>query len=83
MSRTGLDVEAQILDGGGMANTGGRGGWRSSELDVGNHMGPGGSGPGGNGRESIELKANNSGGSGNGMGPSPVRRPTPLRASSA
>jgi serine/threonine kinase 32 len=34
ISKTGLDVEAQILDGGGMANLGGRGGWRSSELDV-------------------------------------------------
>ncbi|WVQ71701.1 hypothetical protein IAR50_001242 [Cryptococcus sp. DSM 104548] len=32
VSKTGLDVEAQILDGGGMANMGGRGGWRSSEL---------------------------------------------------
>ncbi|EIW69468.1 AGC/YANK protein kinase [Tremella mesenterica] len=34
ISKTGLDVEAQILDGGGMANLGGRGGWRSSELDI-------------------------------------------------
>lgn len=32
ISKTGMDVEAQILDGGGMANMGGRGGWRSSDL---------------------------------------------------
>jgi serine/threonine kinase 32 len=30
ISKTGLDVEAQILDGGGMANMGGRG-WRSED----------------------------------------------------
>ncbi|WWD15928.1 hypothetical protein CI109_100352 [Kwoniella shandongensis] len=32
VSRSGMDVEGQILDGGGMANVGGRGGWRVSEL---------------------------------------------------
>ncbi|ORY23058.1 kinase-like domain-containing protein [Naematelia encephala] len=34
ISRTGMDVEAQILDGGGMANLGGRGGWKSSDIEM-------------------------------------------------
>jgi serine/threonine kinase 32 len=50
VSRTGLDVEAQILDGGGMANTGGRGGWRSSELDIASKLHP----------ESVEMRATGS-----------------------
>ncbi|CAD6583463.1 MAG: hypothetical protein TREMPRED_003571 [Tremellales sp. Tagirdzhanova-0007] len=33
ISRTGLNVEAQILDGGGMANLGGRGGWSKTEIE--------------------------------------------------
>ena len=45
ISRTGLDVEAQILDGGGMANLGGRGGWRSSDIE------PDGT------RESVEMRS--------------------------
>lgn len=69
ISRTGLDVEGQILDGGGMANTGGRGGWRSSELDVAQKLHPG----------SVEMRPTASGGSGV---DSPMRRPTPLRESS-
>ncbi|KAK8869799.1 hypothetical protein IAR55_000367 [Kwoniella newhampshirensis] len=32
VSRSGMDVEGQILDGGGMANLGGRGGWKASEI---------------------------------------------------
>lgn len=70
ISRTGLDVEAQILDGGGMANTGGRGGWRASELDVAQKLHP---------PESMEMRATGSAGS---AGNSPMRKPTPLRASS-
>lgn len=71
ISKTGLDVEAQILDGGGMANLGGRGGWRSSELDVAQNLYP---------PESAEMRATGSGGS---TGASPMRKPTPLRASSS
>jgi serine/threonine kinase 32 len=67
VSRTGLDVEAQILDGGGMANTGGRGGWRSSELDIANKLRP----------ESVEMRP-----TGSNDGSSPMRKPTPLRAAS-
>lgn len=33
VSRTSMDVEAQILDGGVMANLGGRDGWKPSEID--------------------------------------------------
>lgn len=75
VSRTGLDVEAQILDGGGMANMGGRGGWRTSELDAGSRLGLGIAS-----RESIEMGLTNSRGSG--YGASPNRKATPLRTSS-
>jgi serine/threonine kinase 32 len=68
ISRTGLDVEAQILDGGGMANMGGRGGWRQSEIDP-------------LGRESVEMRSTATASTGN-QNPSPLRQPTPLRTSS-
>ncbi|GFZ46109.1 hypothetical protein JCM24511_04355 [Saitozyma sp. JCM 24511] len=68
ISRTGLDVEAQILDGGGMANMGGRGGWRQSEIDPLR-------------RESVEMRSTATASTGN-PNPSPLRQPTPLRTSS-
>lgn len=71
ISKTGLDVEAQILDGGGMANLGGRGGWRTSELDAGNKLHP----------DSVEMRSTGSMGGGGG-GNSPMRNPTPLRTTS-
>ncbi|WVR05224.1 hypothetical protein IAU60_002236 [Kwoniella sp. DSM 27419] len=40
VSKTGLDVEAQILDGGGMANMNGRGGFKSPHLDHDGQDGP-------------------------------------------
>jgi len=45
-----MDVEAQILDGGGMAKMGGRGQWRSSEIEM--AVVEGGSGLGGDMRPS-------------------------------
>jgi serine/threonine kinase 32 len=74
ISRTGLDVEAQILDGGGMANMGGRGGWRSSGLDLASAATsiaeP---------RDREELSQPVVGDNGSRGG---IRHPTPLRASS-
>jgi serine/threonine kinase 32 len=70
ISKTGLDVEAQIADGGGMANLGGRGGWKSSELggDT-DRLHP----------DSLDIgRTASNGGSGN----SPMRKPTPLRSAS-
>jgi len=68
ISKTGLDVEAQIADGGGMANLGGRGGWRSSEIggDT-DRLHP----------DSVEM-----GRTGSNNGTSPMRHPTPLRSTS-
>lgn len=74
ISRSGLDVEAQILDGGGMANIGGRGGWRQSDAGL--------NSPGGE-RDREELDLSSSGGNGNrAERPGSVRHPTPLRTSS-
>lgn len=78
ISRTGMDVEAQILNGGGMANMGGRGGWHDSELDsvAGGGLGSARNAP-------IELvRGETAGEQSPRQGSSPVRRPTPLRASS-
>lgn len=66
ISRTGLDVEAQILDGGGMANMGGRGmlrggtGSATNSIDLDNRD-----------REELAINDGRSG-----------RHPTPLRESS-
>jgi len=69
ISKTGLDVEAQIADGGGMANLGGRGGWRSSEI--------GGDTDRLHPDSSLEMAR-----TGSNNGNSPMRHPTPLRSTS-
>jgi serine/threonine kinase 32 len=71
ISKTGLDVEAQIADGGGMANLGGRGGWRSSEI--------GGDTDRLHPDSSVEMARTGSNGT---SGNSPMRHPTPLRSTS-
>ena len=70
ISKTGLDVEAQIADGGGMANLGGRGGWKSSDLGAADmdRLHP---------DQSGEMGRTGSNG-----GNSPSRHPTPLRTAS-
>ncbi len=62
ISKTGLDVEAQILDGGGMAKMGGRGQWRSSEIE----MGVRGLGGAGSGAAAPAAPAGQGGGAGTG-----------------
>lgn len=98
VSKSGYDIEAQILDGGGMANMGGRGGWRSGSDDEGSVRGlEVGASPVAQGRRTAEREREREGsevldghaggqvhgqGQGQGQGLGNARGPSPLRASS-